>query len=181
MAELFTNLGSIAQKQGDYNAALDLYEQGLFLSRESGYRWSIAILLNNLGFVAQEQGDYDKARTLHEESLALRRELGEIIGVAASLIGLGAVIIRRASRELEHRAEEHQEGMVQLERAATLFGAVNRLLESTPSVLSNDDSQLYEQNLVMVQSLLDEGAFAKAWAAGRAMSPDEVINNELHV
>jgi hypothetical protein len=133
--------------------------------------------LNNLGLSAQEVGDHDKARTLHEESLALRRELGEIIGIAASLIGLGAVIIGRTKRELEQRAVEYQEGPWQLARAATLFGAVNRLLENTPSVLGIDDGQLFERNLAMVRSLLNEEVFATAWASGQAMSLDEVINN----
>ncbi|MFL5731579.1 MAG: ATP-binding protein, partial [Chloroflexia bacterium] len=178
MAELFTHLGSIAQKQGDYDAARDLYEQGLTLAREMGYRWSIALLLNHLGLVAQELGDYDRARALHEESLTLRRDLGERAGIIGSIISLAAAIARKAGRELE-RAKEPREPLEQLERAATLFGAADTLLESTPSVLSSDDRRLHEQNLALVQSLLNEEAFTKAWELGRGMSLEDAVDYAL--
>jgi tetratricopeptide (TPR) repeat protein len=192
MAELFNHLGSVAQKQGDYDAAHDLYEQGLALSKELGYTWSTALLLSNLGLVAQERGYYDASDSLHKESLVLRGELGDKIGIAVSLTCLGALVVRRAGRELEARTKvgfpaktmEPQEPVGQLEslrasdaleRAATLFGAVDRLLESTPSVLTVDDRQLYEQNLEAVRSLLNAEAFGRAWELGRAMRLDQAI------
>ena len=73
-------------------------------------------------------------------------------------------------------AEKPQEETGQLERAARLFGAVNRLLESTTSVLTIEDRQLYEQNLAVVQSSLSEDEFARAWDGGRSMSLDKLLN-----
>jgi predicted ATPase/Tfp pilus assembly protein PilF len=177
MAELFSNLGAIEQKQGNYAAARDLYEEGLALARELGYKWSTALLLNNLGLIAQERRDYDSAQTLHEESLALRRESGEKIGIAVSLISLGVLWVRRSSQDWEQRVlvSEPRPPAGELERAATLFGAVKTLLESSTSVLSIDDWQLYEQNRDLVRSLLDEEAFARAWERGRSMDLEGAI------
>ena len=177
MAELFTYLGAIEQKQGNYAAARELYEEGLALARELGYRWSTALLLNNLGLIAQERGAYDNAQTLHEESLALRRESGEKIGIAVSLISLGVLLVRRSSQDWEQRVmvSEPRTPPSELVRAATLFGAVKTLLESSTSVLSIDDRQLYEQNRDRVRSLLDEEAFARAWERGRSMDVEGAI------
>ena len=179
MAELFSNLGLVAQKQGDYDAARDLYEQGLTLSRELGYRWSIALLLNNLGLVAQERGDYGAASALHKESLTLRSELGERIGIAGSLAGLGGVVTGRESRDVEQVThvgalrEPPLHG--QLERAARLFGMVDKLLEGTPAVLAAEDRKMYEQNLAAARALLNEEAFERAWVEGRGMSLEQAI------
>ncbi len=179
MAELFSNLGMVARKQGDYAAAHDLYEQCLTLSRESGYTWSIALVLSNLGVLAQDTGDYDEARALHQESLTLRRDLGEKVSVAGSLACIGAVVTGRASRELERSTNGSQEQRGQLEHAARLFGAVDTLLESTLTLLPIEDRQLYVQNLAIVQSLLDEEAFTRAWSAGRTMSMEQAIDYAL--
>jgi hypothetical protein len=153
--------------------------ESLALRRGLGNKQGIAASLNNPGLTAQEVGDSDKARTLHEESLGLRRELRETTGSAASLIGLAAVMVWRTKGALEQRPAEDQEGRGQIGRAATLLGAATTLLESTPSVLRIDDRQLYEQNLALVRSLLNEAVFAKAWATGRAVSLEEVTSNVL--
>src|SRR5439155_34147 len=159
MASMLNNLGIMAHQQGDTSAGRELYEESLAIRRELGDKWSIAASLNNLGLVAQEQGDYDEARALHKESLTLHRDLGERVGVAGSLSYLGAVAAGRASRDLEQatkvggreRSEPREPPLHgQLERAATLFGAVDRLLESMTAVLSGDDRQLYVQNLAAV-------------------------------
>ena len=63
----------------------------------------------------------------------------------------------------------------ELVRAATLFGAVKTLLESSTSVLSIDDRQLNEQNRDRVRSLLDEEAFRGAWEQGRSMDVEGAI------
>jgi hypothetical protein len=136
-------------------------------------------VLHDLGRIAREQGAYDQAWTLHKESLGLRRELGETIGIAASLIGLAAVMVSRTQGALEQSLAEDPEGRGRLERAATLLGAAQTFLESTPAVLRLDDRQLYEQNRALVQSWLNDAVFAKAWARGQAMSLDEVAHNVL--
>src|SRR5262245_5924292 len=42
-----------------------------------------------------------------------------------------------------------------------------------------DDRQQYAQNLAIVRSLLNEEAFAKAWAEGREMSMEQAIDYAL--
>ena len=80
---------------------------------------------------------------MHKESLALHRDLGERAGVASSLSYLGAVAAGSASIGLKRTKNGPQELPGQLERAATLFGAVDSLLESMTAVLNGDDRQFY--------------------------------------
>jgi len=63
----------------------------------------------------------------------------------------------------------------QLERAARLFGAADKLLEGTPAVLTVEDRTMYEQSLAAARSMLDEEMFASAWAEGRAMTLEQAI------
>src|SRR5205814_2115057 len=85
----------------------------------------------------------------------------------------------RASIRLEQSTNGVQEQLGQLEQAATLFGAVDRLLESMTGVLNGDERQLNVQNLAIVRSLLNEEAFARAWELGRAMSMEQAIVTAL--
>jgi non-specific serine/threonine protein kinase len=86
-----TESGTLALRQGDYDAARAFYEHALAIAREQGTRASVASALNNLGLVAYAKEDYPAARAFNEEALAVRRELGDRSGVASSLNNLGAV------------------------------------------------------------------------------------------
>ena len=86
--------------------------------------------------------------------------------------------------ELERRRKEPQEQAGQLERlalerAARLFGAVDKLVEGTPALLSIEERQAYEENLEAVRMLLDEEAFGRVWTEGSAMSMEQAIEYAL--
>ncbi|MBI1743232.1 tetratricopeptide repeat protein [Candidatus Acetothermia bacterium] len=75
LAKALYGAGVLAYRQGDYNQATVLLEQGLILFRELGDKKGIANSLNILGAIARSQRDDSKARALLVESLALKREL----------------------------------------------------------------------------------------------------------
>ncbi len=79
----------LAERQGNYQRATDLFEQAGQLAREQGDTRGLAFILNGLGNIAMNQRDLERARPLYEESLALRRELGDTHGIANSLNNLG--------------------------------------------------------------------------------------------
>ncbi len=176
IAYSLNNLGIVALEQGDYAAARSLQEESLAIRRELGDKRGIAESLNNLGIVVAEQGDYPAARSLQEESLAIKRELGDKQGITSSLASLGRVVARAAGTVGMGQPQLKQ---AVLERAATLFGAVEGILEAMSGVLYSVDRHPYERNVAAVRSALGEEAFGKAWAEGRAMSMEQAIEYAL--
>ncbi|MBI3660878.1 tetratricopeptide repeat protein [Candidatus Acetothermia bacterium] len=113
--------------------------------------------------MAVNQGDYARARRFHESSLAIRREIGDKSGIAYSLEGLAKVACLQE----------------QTERAARLFGEMKVLRESIGAPLPPSDRTDYERHLATVRASLSEGAFANAWAQGRAMTLEQAIDYAL--
>jgi len=90
-ARLLTGAGTLAQNQGDYAAARDLFEQSLTIWREIADKRGIATSLHNLGWIAWRQSDYAKAHELSAEALSLHRELGDKQGMSHAVNNLGWV------------------------------------------------------------------------------------------
>ncbi len=89
--EALKRTGHLALFQGDYDAALGLFQESLAISRDLGDRQRIADSLDFIGHLIRDRGDYAGAKALHEEGLALSRELGSDGGVADALYGLGRI------------------------------------------------------------------------------------------
>jgi predicted ATPase/DNA-binding SARP family transcriptional activator len=199
VANSLCNLGGLADAQGDYASACSLLEQCLVINRELGDRRSIAFVLNNLGNVILAQGDPAKAHALQEDSLTLYRELGDTWGVAYSLDGLGdaeefqgnyasAYSSYKESltilRELGDKygvvcSLEAIAGVAailhQPDRTARLLGAAESLRETIGAHRQRSEHNRYDRMLTTAQALMDETAFAAAWAAGRAMTMEQAI------
>ena len=76
---------------GQYERAIDFYEQSLALAREIGNPSGEANSLGNLGLAYYNLGQYERALDFYEQSLALAREIGNSNGEASSLNNLGNV------------------------------------------------------------------------------------------
>ena len=163
IAGLLGNLGLVAQWQGDYAAARALQEESLAISRRLGNQHGIADALHNLGFVALNQGNYAEARALHGESLALFRQLGNQQGIAYSLEGMAGVAQRQS----------------QPSRTARLGGAAAALRESIGCPLSPAEQEEMDKQIAAGRTALGEEAFAAAWDAGRAMTPEQAVEYAL--
>jgi predicted ATPase/class 3 adenylate cyclase/Tfp pilus assembly protein PilF len=203
IASSLGNLGLVALRQGEYERAEALLTENLALYRELGHQRGIARALNNLGVVTQHQGNYDRATAFLEESMALQRGLGDKGGIASSLANLGEIAryqgdYARATalyeeslalyRELgdRNRIVDCLEGLAvvagakeQAARAARLFGAAEALRESIGMPVSPADRASYNRNVGAVRTQMDAGILAEAWAAGRAMSLEQVITEAL--
>jgi non-specific serine/threonine protein kinase len=97
--------GNLVMHQGEYRAALGLYQESLALRRPLGDTRGIAVSLTNVANAHIELGEYAQAETVYAEALPLLRALGEDAGVATAFNNLSVV-----ARELG-----------QYERAATLL------------------------------------------------------------
>ena len=163
---VLTSLGEVARLEGQYERAAAFYEQALEILRNlrSGRR-SLAIALGNLAWVWLHRGDDLKANDYFEESLKIYREGDEKMGMLDCLCGFAARL-----------------GMTgRPEQAACLFGALESLPESVGVAWQAEpaDQKELDHYLAAVRGQLDEAAFEKAWAEGRAMTLEQAIEFAL--
>jgi hypothetical protein len=69
------------------------------------------------------------------------------------------------------------------EQAAQLFGAVESLLEGIgmSGRIDPSDQKEFDHYVAAARGQLDEAAFAKAWAEGRAMALEQAIELALQM
>jgi Tfp pilus assembly protein PilF len=196
-------LGAVARAQGDIALARTCYEEKLAFWRDIGNRTGIAATLAEMGALALQEGDHVQAHALFDQALALRRELGDNAGVAASRAHLGdlasaqgeherAATFYRDALDLLHPADDRVvaasclEGLAAIasaaghpERAARLYGAGATLRRGTFVLNVWDERVARERQVEAVRAALGEAAFAAAWGAGQAMTPEQAIADAL--
>ena len=84
-----SNLGVIAQDQGDYQGARAIFEQLALRFRAGGNLEGVASAMSCLGDVAAAQKDFVLARTHYQQSLRLFRQLNDRAGAARVLADMG--------------------------------------------------------------------------------------------
>jgi predicted ATPase/DNA-binding SARP family transcriptional activator len=87
--------GSLATRQGDYEAAAALFEESLAIWEELDDAAGTARSLLSLGTVAAEQGDQERAIELSERAAALYDESGDQRGQALAISNLGGIALER--------------------------------------------------------------------------------------
>ncbi|HEX5847840.1 MAG TPA: LuxR C-terminal-related transcriptional regulator [Rubrobacter sp.] len=161
-SQAHTWIGTVALLEGDNERAMTRFEEGMALAREIGDRTGMYNALYALASMSLAGGDYPAAKGRFEEAMALSEEMGDRANAAYCLEGLAAVAA----------SQEHPE------RAARLFGAAEKLLESigVPVWTSyKPDRAFYEQTIENVRSGLGPDAFEDARQMGRAMTPEHAI------
>jgi tetratricopeptide (TPR) repeat protein len=84
-----TNLGTCHWRLGDYQQAIDLYQQAVNIMRENGNRKGEAIDLGRLANCYADLGKTERAIQLYEQALAIDREIGYRQGELTQLGDLG--------------------------------------------------------------------------------------------
>ncbi len=159
IATSLRDLAEVAYASGDYPCAQALGEESLAIERELGNRQGIAYSLNDLGLVATEQGEYAAAWALTDESLAISHELGDRWGIAWSLEGLAYIAV----------------GLARHDRAARMWGAMERLREEIGAPLPLSERPRYERRVAAVRAAIGDAAFSLAWQEGRAMTLEHAV------
>ncbi len=149
----------IAHAEGDVERAAPLLEADLVLSNEIGNVNHAAFVLAFLGRLATDQGAYARASAHFTESLTRFQEQLYSDGIAFTLEGLAA--LAAAQGHAVH--------------AARLFGAAEAHRELITSPMATCDRILYDRNVAIARTQLDETGFAAAWAEGRAMTLEQAI------
>jgi non-specific serine/threonine protein kinase len=198
MALVLGMLGVVAGSQEDCAYARACFVEKQALWEQVGERSGIASALRDLGWLARREGSQAEARAHYLEALRLERDLGDGAGIAVTLAGLGdlardqgdhvqAVALYTEGLALLRGSDVRNERAVCLEglaavawmggdaqRAARLCGAaaVRRLpdITLTPASLAGS-----AEVIAATRAALGEEAFAAAWTAGQAMSPEQAI------
>ena len=111
-ALILHNLGLIAQVQGKYPRAFELYEQSLSIKEELGSELGKANTLHQMGMIAHVIGDNSRAMAFTQVSYQIRRERNDQSGIRDSLLQLGARLpLPRASMK---RAEQYYSESLQV-------------------------------------------------------------------
>ena len=204
MAASLRVLAIDAYGRGDYALATALFEEALTLFRTVGDAWGTVNVLQNLGMVAGFQGHLDRAESLVEESVGLARAAGDAYHTASALFVLAQVAHRRGDDARAYALYQDSiavslplgdlrpnapalrglaridAGRERLARAARLAGAEAALRETygTP-VTPQAERRQYEHDLAAWRAALGEPAFARHWAAGWALSPEQAVAEAL--
>ena len=169
VADLLHAWGEAALLQGDLAAALAHEQASLAIWRELGTKWGIGLALHNLGYVAQQQGDVEGMAACFAESLHCFQESGSHGGLKIALAGLAGVATMQGQALAAQSSAEH--AGKQALRAARLFGAAEAIRQR----VGHAQLVLAEQNVAVARVLVDEAAWAAAWAEGQAMTLEQAV------
>ncbi|MBK8648719.1 MAG: GGDEF domain-containing protein [Gemmatimonadetes bacterium] len=146
-ARAYSNLGTLAQRRGDPEVAVERFTRALEIQRRLGHARDVANSLNNLGFVySTDLAEYAQALELHQEALETREQLGDSSAIALSLNNIGIV---------HARLRQHDLALSYLERALALRRALGERARIAATL--NNIADTWEE----------KGDFARALVAHR--------------
>ncbi len=146
--------------QGDFDAAIAIAGEGVHLSEELGETWIRGVMFRLLARASLGRGDHDEAAGFAQRSIALERELDDRTGLAQTVALLASIEMTRGSAP----------------RTATLLGASQTIFDSIPSALMEPYREAHRQATEDALHALGEAAYRTAYAAGLAMTRDEIVD-----
>jgi predicted ATPase/DNA-binding SARP family transcriptional activator len=204
MIMALVGLGNIARSEGNYAEARRALDSALVLSRKLGIKGLIPSTLHTLGHLSLIEGDYQLARELCEESLRLSQDLGDTVDTGWALRNLAllahheqddaqAIALCRECLTIFGAIDQPLGiaftlvGVMQYmgtnwppETAAQLLSvAATRSQEVPDAHMDQFDRRIFDELIAATRGRLGDAGFARAWAAGQALSRDEAITYAL--
>lgn len=143
--------------------AIEYYEEALKVFRHLRHKNFETVMLSELGHVARTLGNMKDAKDLYRQSLTRFQDQGHRPAIAHQLECFAFIAIR----------EE------ELERAVKLFGAAEALRERINTQMQDLEYMEYDNAVIRLRSLLDDGEFESHWAQGRALNMEQAIEFAL--
>jgi tetratricopeptide (TPR) repeat protein len=153
-------LGVGAQIAGDLVEARDWMTQRLALVRPTGNEFLVASEAGNLSMVERQLGNLDEAERLDREALEICERIGDEFTKPFAIAGLAAIATERGD----------------FERAATLVGAAEAVMEAHRMAWPPDERPHYERMLTVLPESMGSATFEEARAAGRSMAAADVVS-----
>ena len=202
-------LGWVASAFGEFGRARELYQASLQLHRELNTLGNseAADALAHLGMAEFFEGDLVSAHAVVEESLRIKRVLGEKwgIGFALFLLGCIAIVDSRYTEAQAHLIEGlavSNDAGIQLLRvfllealawevwtspkkrnprlSVQMLGAADRLRSLLGAPQPPQWRMLMQRVTAEVQAVVGVEDFAQEFAAGKRLTPDEVLSRYQH-
>ena len=155
----FHLLGVGAQVAGDLPEARHWMMQRLALVRSLGNQFLVASEASNLSMVERQMGNLGAAEELAREALVVGRRIGDEFTKPFAVAGLAAIATERGDRE----------------RAATLLGAAEAMMEAQKMEWPPDERPHYEHMLAALPKTMGAAAFERARTRGRSMSSADAV------
>jgi tetratricopeptide (TPR) repeat protein len=192
-------LSLVAVQQGRPQDAVELATESLTVARTLGGAWECSAALHALSHASAAAGDYARAATLCQEALPLVRAIGDQHSEALNLCTLGAYAILQGNQA--HASARFHESLTKFAqipdslgtimslkglalvasvqgrpvRVARLCAAAALLEDRLGTVLNPLPLLDVRPALAAARAALGEGAFAAAWAEGRALPLEEAV------
>jgi ATP/maltotriose-dependent transcriptional regulator MalT len=206
LARSLSTLGRSLWLAGDAQRATDVMKEALRLGRQLGDPVAYGLVLMHQAEIAQWQSQHDEASTRLRECLDLlgwpARNQGLLVGAGLARLGRSAYLngdsrlartslacafgALRASQQKGFHLAEGLESLAALEgddgqpiRAARLFGAAETRWLACGAVRHWPAQPAYERDVARVRAQLEETQFESAWAEGRAMRVDQILDYAL--
>jgi tetratricopeptide (TPR) repeat protein len=157
------NLGEVAQYQGNFERAAELYTQSMAFFRALGDHWALSYSLVGLGNLAGYQDNDAQATAFYQEALSFSQEGGYSELLAECFEGLAGSAAKQA----------------QSARAARLLGAAEQLREVIDAPRHPVKDERHAKAIALAQDALDPIAYESAWRDGRRMTLEEAIKYAL--
>ena len=175
-------LGQHTLRQGNQTQARDLFEESRSSFKEVGDHAGMAEALMGLASVATTQGNFVAARNLYEESFKILQRIQYKELIPSCLEGLAALAAESGTNpplQPAFASTTSRPGAMQgaggLIWAAHLWGAEEALREVMGTPIPVVYQLDHERAVAKAQAQLGNEAFARAWAEGRTMTPEQVM------
>jgi predicted ATPase/DNA-binding CsgD family transcriptional regulator len=157
--DALNTLCGISVANGELDRAIEVGEQGLVMSRESGELWVRGFVLNFLAQAVWLRGDRRRAEALAREAAACKHAVDDRIGLTIVLETLAWI-----TAELS-----------QHERAACLLGSAERVRDESSLTLLELYRPQHERSVSVAVQGIGQKLFDAAFAQGRAMTIGEGV------
>ena len=195
-------LAMLVHTQGDLTRAGHMYADCLTCARQQQDAFNMADALRTLAYLAIEQGDVAQAQRLVQERCALVPAAGDaddnadtmrLLGMLAHAQGHGDTAQARYRESLVRYSAAGNKFMsaciiidvasVRTTRsdalsAARLLGAAARVLDTLGTALGIEQAR-YDRICAAVRMQLDDAGWARAWAAGQALTVEQALTYAL--
>jgi uncharacterized protein HemY len=159
MAMIAFGFANYTAAQGNYAEARSQLESCIPLFTEMRDRHRLAMVHSELAHLERRQGHFAKAKPLYRETLQEWQKIGHRAAIAHELECFAFIA----------KAQEEDQ------RAVRLLGTAEILRENINIPMNPPERVEYDREVNDLRVNMDEAAFAKTWAEGRALTMEQAI------
>lgn len=193
------NLGVLEMVVGRRAAARATFEESARLFESVGERWARALVLDALATLRMAEGEVAGATAARQESLDILTKMGLTVSLAAVLFNSARVLESHQDHEQALALFEQCVSMLSeqrlplqmarcliglaaaaagcgnLRRASRVLGTADGVVESSGTMLADDDAAARDRANLAIRAGLDEDTARAEWQEGRKMADSPAL------